>query len=178
MLRGGEISEVDIEELVVGDLVYIGSGEQIPADGELIEGEIACDQSAMTGESREAYKRARRDNENKDETPASSYYCLRGCAVLSGEGMMRVVCVGDKTFLGGISREIQTDTRESPLKIRLSKLAKQISAVGYIAAILVALVYLFNVFAVDSAFDIDILKYKLTDLHFLFSLVHLEIHYM
>ncbi len=169
VLRSGGVCEIDIEDVVVGDLVYIGAGEQIPADGELIEGEIACDQSAMTGESREVYKRARREGDGEDDTPSSEYFCLRGCTVLSGEGLMRVRCVGDKTFLGGISREIQTDTRESPLKIRLSKLAKQISTVGYIAAVLVALVYLFNVFAVDSAFDLDIVKYKLTDLQFMFS---------
>ena len=173
VLRSGGVCEIDIENVVVGDLVYIGAGEQIPADGELIEGEIACDQSAMTGESREVYKRARREGDGEDDTPSSEYFCLRGCTVLSGEGLMRVRCVGDKTFLGGISREIQTDTRESPLKIRLSKLAGQISTVGYIAAVLVALVYLFNVFAVDSAFDLDIVKYKLTDLQFLFShLIH------
>lgn len=173
VLRSDGVCEIDIENVVVGDLVYIGAGEQIPADGELIEGEIACDQSAMTGESREVYKRARREGDGEDDTPSSEYFCLRGCTVLSGEGLMRVRCVGDKTFLGGISREIQTDTRESPLKIRLSKLAKQISTVGYIAAVLVALVYLFNVFAVDSAFDLEIIKYKLTDLQFLFShLIH------
>ena len=80
---------------------------------------------------------------------------------------MRVESVGDRTFIGGISREIQTDTRESPLKIRLSKLAKQISAVGYVASVLIALVYLFNVFVVDSAFDMAIMKYKLVDLQFL-----------
>ncbi len=173
VLRSGGVCEVDIEEIVVGDLVYIGSGEQIPADGVLIEGEIACDQSAMTGESREIYKRAARDGERIESTPESSSYCLRGCTVLSGEGLMRVESVGDRTFIGGISREIQTDTRESPLKIRLSKLAKQISIVGYVAAALIVLVYLFNVFAVDSAFDVDIVKYKLTDLQFLFShLIH------
>ena len=173
VLRTCGVCEIDIEDIVVGDLVYIGAGEQIPADGVLLQGEIACDQSAMTGESREVYKRAKRDNDPSDETPESAYYCLRGCAVLSGEGLMQIERVGDRTFLGGISREIQTDTRESPLKIRLSKLAKQISAVGYIAAILVSLVYLFNVFAVDSAFDIDIIKYKLTDLQYLFShLIH------
>ncbi len=173
VLRASGVAELDIEEIVVGDLVYIGAGEQIPADGVLVEGDIACDQSAMTGESREVYKRAARDGERVENTPESPSYCLRGCTVLSGEGLMRVECVGDRTFIGGISREIQADTRESPLKIRLAKLAKQISVVGYVAAALIALVYLFNVFVVDSAFDVDIIKYKITDLQFLFShLIH------
>lgn len=169
VLRREGVVELDIEKIVVGDLVYIGAGEQIPADGTLLEGEIACDQSAMTGESREVYKKAARLGEQVESTPESSSYCLRGCAVLSGEGLLRVDAVGDRTFIGGISREIQSDTRESPLKIRLSKLAKQISIVGYVAAALIALVYLFNVFAVDSAFDADIIKYKITDIGFLIS---------
>lgn len=168
-LRDGDVIEIDIDDVVVGDVIFVGAGEQIPADGYLLEGSIACDQSAMTGESREVYKRGWRDRDGNDETPSSEYFCLRGCTVLSGEGIMQVTKVGDRTFLGGISREIQADTRESPLKIRLSKLAKQISVVGYIAAALVALVYLFNIFAVDSAFDIEIIQYKLTDLQFLLS---------
>ncbi|MBR3685929.1 MAG: calcium-translocating P-type ATPase, PMCA-type [Clostridia bacterium] len=167
--RNGVVCEVDIREVVVGDIALVGAGEQISADGALISGAIACDQSAMTGESKEAYKSPRRMGQGEDMTPSSSYYCLRGCTVLSGEGEIEVASVGDKTFLGGISREIQTETRESPLKIRLGKLAKQISAVGYVAAVLVALVYLFNTFFVDSAFDVAVIKYKLTSFDFLFA---------
>lgn len=167
--RNGVVCEVDIREVVVGDIALVGAGEQISADGTLISGSIACDQSAMTGESKEAYKLPRREGQGEDLTPASSYYCLRGCTVLSGEGEIEVTSVGDRTFLGGISREIQTETRESPLKIRLTKLAKQISAVGYVAAALVALVYLFNMFFVDSAFDPEVIRYKLTSFDFLFA---------
>ncbi len=169
VLRDGETSEIDIEELVVGDLVLVGAGEQIPADGVLIEGKLSCDQSAMTGESREVRKTPQKQGEQEDKTPTSSYYCLRGCTVLSGNGMLEIMAVGDATFLGGISKEIQTETRESPLKIRLSKLARQISIFGYVAALLVALVYLFNTFIADSAFDPMIIRYKFADLPFLFG---------
>ncbi len=168
VLRDGEIASVDINDIVVGDIVYIGAGEQIPADGELVWGRIGCDQSAMTGESREVYKSAKKEGE-ADNTPSSPYYCLRGCTVTSGEGGLLVKAVGDRTYLGDISREIQEETRESPLKIRLARLARQISAVGYIAAALVALVYLFNTFVVDSAFDAQIIKYKLASVSFLLS---------
>lgn len=167
-LRDGEIRAVDIDDIVVGDIIIIGAGEQIPADASLVSGRISCDQSAMTGENREVYKRAKKEDE-EDTTPTSPYYCLRGCTVTAGEGRLLVKAVGDRTFLGDISREIQEETRESPLKIRLAKLAKQISAVGYVAAILVALVYLFNTFVVDSAFDPQIIKYKLVSFPFLLS---------
>ena len=169
VIRSGEVNEVGIGEVVVGDLLSVGAGEQIAADGILVSGELRVDQSSMTGESREIKKRARMRADADDMTPASPYYCLRGCTVISGSGIIRVSRVGDMTMLGGISREIQTDTRSSPLKIRLEKLARQISVLGYILAVLVALVYLFNIFVIDSAFDADIIKYKLTSFSFLFS---------
>ncbi len=166
-LRDGEICEINISEVVVGDVIAVGAGEQIAADGFLLSGEIGVDQSAMTGESREVYKRAKQFGDERG--PASPSYCLRGCTVVSGEGRMKVDRVGNSTFLGGISREIQEETRESPLKVRLTKLAKQISVLGYIAAALVALVYLFNIFVADSAFDPEIIRYKLSNLSFLAS---------
>ncbi len=168
-IRGGETVEIAVGDVVVGDIVLIGAGEQISADGELVSGEIRVDQSAMTGESKEVKKRARRSSDGTDASPSSAYYCLRGCTVISGSGMIRVTRVGDATMLGGISREIQTDTRSSPLKIRLERLASQISTLGYILAVAVALVYLFNVFVVDSAFETEIIKYKLTSFPYLFS---------
>ncbi len=169
VIRSGETVEIDIGDVVVGDLLSVGAGEQIAADGSLITGSLTTDQSAMTGESKEVKKRARRKEDEVDNTPASPYYCLRGCTVISGGGLLRVEKIGDSTMLGGISREIQTDTRSSPLKIRLEKLAGQISVLGYILAVIVALVYLFNIFVIDSAFDVEIIKYKLTSFSFLFS---------
>ncbi len=169
VIRGGETVEIDISDVVVGDILLVGAGEQIAADGILVSGELKTDQSAMTGESKEVKKRARLIGDRDDMTPSSAYYCLRGCTVISGSGMIHVRRVGDGTMLGGISREIQTDTRSSPLKIRLEKLARQISVLGYILAVIVALVYLFNIFVIESAFDTEIIKYKLTSFSFLFS---------
>ena len=167
VIRDGALIEVGIENIVVGDIVSLYAGEQIPADGEIIFGRIYVDQSAMTGESKEVQKSPRGSVE--DTTPSSSYFCFRGCTVLVGRASMRVERVGDATFLGGISKEVQGDTIESPLKMRLSRLAKQISIFGYIAAFLVAGAYLFKTFAIDSAFDIEIVKYKITSLPFLFE---------
>ncbi len=169
VIRGGENLEIDIRDVVVGDILTVGAGEQIVADGMLIQGNITVDQSAMTGESKEIKKHAKRKDDLEDYTPASPYFCLRGCTVISGSGIIEVTRVGDGTMLGGISREIQTDTRSSPLKIRLEKLAGQISVLGYILAVVVALVYLFNIFVIDSAFDMEIMKYKLTSFSYLFS---------
>ena len=169
VIRGGETREISVFDVVVGDLLLISQGEQICADGELVEGAVTLDQSTMTGESREVAKRVKALSDKEDASPSSPYFCLCGCLVILGSGIIKVTRVGDSTMLGGISREIQTETRSSPLKIRLEKLARQISVLGYILAALVAIVYLFNVFVADSAFDIEIIKYKASDLSFLFS---------
>ncbi|MBQ7336173.1 MAG: calcium-translocating P-type ATPase, PMCA-type [Clostridia bacterium] len=164
--RSGNVREIPFSEVVPGDIVLLGAGEQIPADGLLLEGEIRTDQSAMTGESREIRK-IPSNNSSMDPSAPSSLF--RGCNITSGNCEMEVTAVGDATFLGGISREIQIEQRDSPLKLRLAKLAKQISILGYIAAVLVALVYLFNVFVLDSGMNWELMRLKLTDLNYLFN---------
>ena len=82
---------------------------------------------------------------------------------------MQVATVGDATIIGGISREITLDTRESPLKLRLGKLAKQISRLGYAAAILVGLAYLFNAIVLDHGMRWEVISLRLTDVRFLLT---------
>ena len=162
--RDGKIWEISFDELVVGDIVLINAGEQIAADGFVIEGRIGVDQSSMTGENREIIKIPSSDT---TKNPNSKSAVFRGCPVLSGEGEMEVFAVGDSTFLGQISQEVQLRTRESPLKIRLAKLAKQISRLGYAAALLVGLAYLFNTFFMDSGFHTELILIKLRDVPYL-----------
>lgn len=161
----GIVCEIPLSDVVVGDVAVLGAGEMIPADGVLLSGSLQVDQSAMTGESREVEKKPLRDGAAlpDEPTPAHPSSLLRGCVILSGTGEMLVTDVGDKTFLGRISEEVQKDTRESPLKIRLTKLAGQISRMGYLAATLVAIVFLLSVFLLDSGFDTGIVLQKLTD---------------
>ena len=145
--RDGGICEIPIEEIVVGDIVLIGAGEKLPADGVMRAGWLDVDQAAMTGENREIRKLPREDvGEEGDPNPNLPHWVFRGCAVLSGEGEMEVRAVGDRTFIGEISHEISMETRESPLKLRLARLAGQISRLGYVAAVLVALADLFHAF--------------------------------
>jgi len=162
--RDGVLQEIPIEELVVGDVVLVSAGEQIPADGFVIRGRVGVDQTAMTGENREIEKWAGAD---QNKNPNSRCAVFRGCTVLSGEAEIELFAVGDQSFLGQISREVQIETRDSPLKLRLSKLAKQISRLGYCAAILVALAYLVNTLVIDSGFHWDLIQMKLRDLPYL-----------
>ncbi|MBQ9805227.1 MAG: calcium-translocating P-type ATPase, PMCA-type [Clostridia bacterium] len=162
--RSGVIREIPISEVVVGDVILLDAGEQIPADGLLRTGELKTDQSCMTGENREVKKQATSDSSLEPNAPSALF---RGCTVTAGGGEMEVAAVGDRTFLGQISREIQQDTRKSPLKIRLEKLARQISRLGYLAAALVAFAYLFNVFVLDSGMQWAVVALKIRNIPYL-----------
>ena len=166
--RDGILCELPIDELVVGDVLHIGAGEQIPADSFVISGNIKVDQSMLTGESREIEKCKSRD---KTKMPSSKSAVFRGSAVLSGEAVLEVFAVGRDSFFGKISDEVGEETGQSPLKQRLTKLASQISRLGYLAAILVALAYLFNTFIIDSGFSYVVMLNKIQNLHY--SLEHL-----
>ncbi len=164
--RDGNIVMLPIEEIVVGDIVCLFAGEQIPADGFVISGSFKIDQSMITGESRDVEKYASRD---RTKTSGSKSAVFRGCTVLSGEGEIEIFSVGEESFLGRISDEVGMDTRESPLKIRLGKLAHQISILGYIAAFLIAFTYLFNTIVVDSGFEWTLILRKVKDFRYIFE---------
>lgn len=167
----GTAFELPLNDVVVGDIVILNAGEMIPADGLLLSGSLQVDQSAMTGESREILKKpvGRRKLQQENIDPTNPSALLRGCVILGGGGEMLVTHVGDSTFLGRISEEVQEDTRESPLKIRLKKLAGQISRLGYVAAALVAIIHLVGVILFDSGFDGTIMLQKLTDLRYVWE---------
>ena len=160
------VFEIPFSEVCVGDIVLVTAGDEIPADGVIICGTAGLDMSSMTGENREIVKSP---SEDSRLLPSSLSSLLRGSRVISGEGEMRVLAVGGATMLGSISREVQIEVRESPLRVRLTKLAGQISRLGYIGAALVAFAYLFNVFFIDSMFSPEIILGKLRDLPYLFS---------
>ena len=164
--RDGELCELPIEDIVIGDVVRVSAGEQIPADAFVIDGRLTLDQSMLTGESREVEKSKSQDS---TRTPSSRSAVFRGSAILSGEAEIEVFSVGSDSFLGKISDEVGTDTRQSPLKLRLTKLARQISRLGYLAAILVALAYLFNVFIIDSGFSMELALRKIKDIRYAFE---------
>ncbi len=166
--RNGIVINLPTNELVVGDIVLLSAGDKIPADGFLVSGKLGVGQAAMTGESREVEKHPHTGDKLSPGAPSA---LLRECEVMSGEGEMEIAAVGDNTFIGEISREIVMDTRESPLKLRLGKLASQISRLGYAAAVLVGLVYLFNNIVLESGIYPSIIVTKLSDVRYLFSTI-------
>ncbi|MDY3286525.1 MAG: cation-transporting P-type ATPase [Eubacteriales bacterium] len=141
VLRGGERTECPCAEVVVGDLVLLQAGERVPADGVLIEGSLRVDQSALNGEPREVLKTPGAAKPSPAFSDPAALF--RGSVICAGEGVLRVTAVGAKTVYGGLAHELQADTRESPLKLRLGALARTLSRIGYVGAAVVGLADLF-----------------------------------
>lgn len=163
VFRNGEIVQLPLEELVVGDCVLLEAGEKIPADGKMLKGKLLVDQSAVNGESTPVEK-IPRNGEKKDFQ--SPIWLFAGSLVCEGEGVMEVTEVGKESLYGKIAKEIQVAKEDSPLKIRLSKLAKTISRIGYLAAFFVAVAYIFGAFVIDSNFAIEQIALKISNLRF------------
>lgn len=163
--RNGKVCLINIDEVVVNDIVLLETGDKIPADGIIVSGSINVDESSINGETREVLKHANFDY--NVSTDFSSVF--RGTVVYSGSAVMLVTKVGDETFYGGIALELQEKQPESPLKIKLRDLAKSISKIGYIGALLVSLSYLFNVIVIDNSFKWSAILDTITNFHVMFG---------
>ncbi len=156
--RDGQMQSLAIEDVVVGDLVLLETGDEIPADGRLIKtNAFLVDQSLMTGESEPAEKSASQTEDSADG-PNSPGCVFRGTQVVDGVAHMFVTEVGDATHLGQIARALGTQGDDdagdrvkrkltiskelTPLQEKLSHLADLISTVGYAAAVLIFLAQL------------------------------------
>ena len=164
--RGGKVKKVSLSNIVIGDVVYLSSGEKIPADGEILQGKILVDQSALNGESAEIVKTV---GSCGTWDLSSKNKIFRGTMITNGSCVYRVGRVGDSTYFGMVARDIQTQTRESPLKIRLGQLAKQISRIGYAIAFCVGIAYIFSEIVINNNFDLDKIALTISDAGVLFQ---------
>ena len=175
--RDGKTVPVRVSEMVVGDVIQLSPGCTVPADGYLVRGEVRADQSPLTGESEEKKKspdprfavrvRDLCDPAATAWTGDDPHLLLRGSRICGGEGEMLVARVGERTFYGGVAADLQESARPSPLKERLTVLAKSVSFLGYLAAAGIAFAYLFNVLVIDSGMNGAVIRGKLTDWRFL-----------
>ena len=154
--RDNQIKEIEIGEVVVGDLISLEAGDAIPADGKIIKGKVLVNESNLNGEMKEKEKKI------NDEV-------YRSTVVYSGLATMEVTKVGDKTFYGKLAQEVSEKSPTSPLKLRLVKLAELISKIGYIGAALVSLSYLFSVIVIDNNFCIETIINTLTNFPLMFG---------
>lgn len=161
--RSGSLVELPIDEIVVGDIVLLQTGDLIPADGAVIAGRLGVDQSPLNGESKEADKHPGAQSGRADDF-MSPGRLFRGCIVTGGEATMRVDTVGDRTVYGALAREIQHEKRESPLRLRLTHLAGTVSKLGYLGAAAVTVSYLFFNLVIENAFSLPLILASLSSL--------------
>lgn len=154
--RNNKIYEINIDDVVVGDIILLSSGDKIPADGKIIKGEISVDESALNGETKEKYK-------FPTELDSDNNILYRGTVVYAKEGEMLVQKVGNDTIYGKIASELQEKQPESPLKIRLRNLANIISKIGYIGAVMVSISYLFSAIVIKNSFNLNLIGSTLTN---------------
>ena len=157
--RNCQTEKLPIEELVVGDIVYLASGEAVPADGIIIKGNVTVDESSLTGESYEVEKQAASFN----VTETNKLY--KGSVVYSKECMMKVTAVGLHTIYGNVLQEMSEQGSDSPLKLRLRHLAGIISRIGYGASFIVFVSYLFSVIVIGNEFNPSSIGNTLTNFH-------------
>ncbi|MFI3260468.1 MAG: calcium-translocating P-type ATPase, PMCA-type [bacterium] len=156
--RNNKLIEVFSSEIVVGDVILLSSGDKLPADGYLIDGNLSIDESSINGESKESKKIAFDKVNLKGENKV-----YKGTTVYNGSAKVLITLVGDNTLYGKISKELDEKNSDSPLKIRLFYLAKKISVMGYLGAFLATLSYLFMNIVVYNDYNISLIISDLTN---------------
>ena len=141
VIRNGKVKEIPRKEIVVGDIVILNTGDEIPADGTLVEAvSLQVNEASLTGE---LMVNKTTDPEHFDEEatyPSNSV--MRGTTVTDGHGTMKVDRVGDATEIGKVARQSTEQSDEkTPLNIQLEKLANLIGKVGFTIAILTFVIF-------------------------------------
>ena len=144
--RNGNIIEIPRRQVVVGDIVLIEVGDEIPADGTLISAtDLQINESSLTGEPicNKTIATDKYSRQHDNEATYPSDMLLRSSMVMNGRGIFRVTAVGDKTEIGKVARKSteQTDVK-TPLNMQLDRLAKVISKVGTTVAVVAFIVFL------------------------------------
>lgn len=148
--RDGSVSiyDIKIDDIVTGDYVLLQAGDKVCADGIIVDGNIKVNQASLNGESEEAKKTETDESYEFDPEKVDfldEHKVYRGSVVTSGEAIMMVKCVGDRSQFGRLAQELKEDeVRESPLKLKLSKIASAISKFGYIGGGLIAVAFMVN----------------------------------
>lgn len=141
VIRNGKIHEIPRKDIVVGDIVVLNTGEEVPADGILLEAiSLQINESNLTGEL--MVNKTVNEELFDDEATYPSNSVMRGTTVVDGHGIMRVEQVGDATEIGKVARQATEQSQEeTPLNIQLTKLANFIGKIGFTIAALTFIVF-------------------------------------
>ena len=167
-IRDGATNVIEVDDVVQGDLILLQSGDKIPADGVLVHGNIKVDNSALNGEAEECKKTAAEDGfemptDITGDTFVDEHSLFRGAVCIDGEGYLDVRQVGLKTMMGKMAEEMNEEEPDSPLKVKLAKLANQISIFGYVSAIIIAVVYIIY-FIIKAGGPADFFSQNISDI--------------
>ncbi len=134
VVREGNVTRVARRDVVVGDIVLLGVGAEVPADGDLLRGvQLQVDESSLTGEPL-CLKSARPEDADPQAT-YPTHRVLRGTKVMEGHGLMRVTAVGDATECGKVFTAAQVDNSvRTPLNEQLDRLGGTITKLSYVVA--------------------------------------------
>ena len=151
VIRDGKVQEVSRKEIVVGDVVMLGTGDEVPADGVLLEAHsLQINESTLTGEPVIVKTTVEADFDSEATYPSNRV--LRSTTVVDGHGIMCVDLVGDATEYGKVNQGALIDNNlETPLQLQLKRLAGVISKMGYAVAAVTFVMLTAKVFIADEA---------------------------
>ena len=137
VIRNGNPMQIPRKDVVVGDIVILNTGEEIPADGELLEAVmLSVDESTLTGEP--LCRKTTEAAEFDKEATFPSNHAMRGTKIMEGHGIMRVIAVGDHTENGKVYEAAQIDDSiKTPLNEQLDRLGSLISKISYAIGIII-----------------------------------------
>lgn len=171
VIRNGNTTKVAKKDIVVGDIVLLNTGAEIPADGELLEAiALNVDESTLTGEPI-CHKSVNPDDFDPDATFPTNHV-LRGTKVMEGHGMFKVDRVGDNTENGKVFVATQIDNNvKTPLTEQLNKLSKLITIGSYVIAALILIGRMVMYFVSFDFSWIYFLQYLLTSIMICVTLI-------
>ena len=153
VIRDSKVQEVPRKDIVVGDIVMLNTGDEVPADGMLLESHsLQINESTLTGEP--VISKTTVEAEFDDETTYPSNMALRSTTVVDGHGIMRVDLVGDATEYGKVNKGALIDNElATPLQLQLKRLAGVISKIGYVVAAVTFVLLSLKVFFQDTPYS-------------------------
>jgi Ca2+-transporting ATPase len=156
VVRDGQVVEIPRREIVVGDVVVVETGDEVPADGQLFEStDLQVDESSLTGEPM-AHKAVQAEQQSVGEEAYPKDMLLRSSMVMGGMGRYVVSAVGDATEIGHVARQATELTGvKTPLNIQLDRLAKLISKIGSVVATASFLIFLIHDMLTNDLWQTD-----------------------
>ncbi len=170
--RNGAVTQIPRKDVVVGDIVVVNTGDEIPADGRLLEAaSMSVDESTLTGEP--SCMKTTDESHFDPEATYRSDTLMRGTKVMEGHGVYEVTAVGDNTENGKVFKESQIDNSvKTPLNEQLDRLGRMVSISSYVIAAIIVMGRMVMYFTHHAQFDwLDFIQYALQTLMIAVTLV-------